>query len=65
MVPIVPLVNIDVYAGARMVFFDDHRTRMVFHDDCGTTFFYDYGRCGCGRRCVSGRGGHWRRRLRT
>jgi len=25
-IPVIPLVNIDVYAGARMVFFDDNRT---------------------------------------
>ena len=34
-IPLGPLVNIDVYAGARMVFFDDH----------GTTFFHDYRGC--------------------
>jgi hypothetical protein len=56
-IPVVPLVNIDVYAGARMVFLDDH----------GTTFFHYYGRCRCGdgRRCVSRSSSHWRRRLST
>ena len=52
-IPVVALVNVDVYAGARMVFFNDH----------GTAFFHYYGRRGC--RCVGGSGGHWRRRLRT
>jgi len=52
---VVVLANIDVNGGARMVFFDDY----------GTTFFHYYGRCGCGRRRVSGSGGYWRRRLST
>jgi hypothetical protein len=54
-IPVLPLVDVYVHAGTRVI---------LFHDD-GTSFLhYDRRRRG-GRGCVGRSGSHWRGRLLT